>query len=77
MGNENSQPEGLEINKKSVEVTDFWNLYNGEINSENTKVNVSIFEENTSKLPFYDANVNKTALHKFIEVILKIKTLSC
>lgn len=31
MGNDHSQLKGLEIDNKSIEVTDFWTLYAGEV----------------------------------------------
>jgi SCY1-like protein 3 len=45
MGNESSQLKNLEINKKAVEVADFWSLFNAEVheNESNNRL-VSIFQ---------------------------------
>lgn len=49
MGNDQSQLKGLEIDKKTIEITDFWSLYSGEILNENENTNcmnlmISIFQ---------------------------------
>lgn len=42
MGNEQSHMPGLEIEKKAVEVTDFYTHYSASLNCDN-KANVSVF----------------------------------
>lgn len=47
MGNDHSQLKGLEIDNKSIEVTDFWTLYSGELpadgSSDKKSVPISLF----------------------------------
>ncbi|XP_058058455.1 protein-associating with the carboxyl-terminal domain of ezrin [Anopheles bellator] len=48
MGNEQSQLKGVEINKKAIQVTDYWSVYNGELpNTNGTVGNISIFQGET------------------------------
>lgn len=35
MGNDQSHIKGIEIDKKAIESTDFWSIYNGELKNEN------------------------------------------
>lgn len=45
MGNDQSQIKGLEIDKKAVEVTDFWSIYPGELRNKNClTTSVTIFQ---------------------------------
>lgn len=45
MGNESSQLKGLQIDKKAIEVTDFWSLYSGSIpNGEHQTTQIAIFQ---------------------------------
>lgn len=45
MGNDHSQMKGLEIDSQSVEVTDFWTLYSGELpNAEGKASFISLFQ---------------------------------
>ena len=47
MGNEQSQLKGLVINKKAIEVTDYWSLYYGEIPNNGQASHISIFQGET------------------------------
>lgn len=47
MGNDQSRLKGLEISKKALQVTDYWSQYNGEIPTEATVSNISIFQGET------------------------------
>lgn len=44
MGNETSQLKGLQIDKRSVEVTDFWSLYSGVVPNGEQQTPISIFQ---------------------------------
>lgn len=44
MGNESSQLKGLQIDKKSIEVTDFWSLYSGTIPNGEHSTHIAIFQ---------------------------------
>lgn len=66
MGNEKSAPSGLEIDEKSVEITDFWIHYTAHINDYNAeKVSVFISEPSLH----YNANFgNPSPLEKAAKV---------
>lgn len=51
MGNDQSHLKGLQIEKKSIEVTDYWSLYNGEIPNDNQSTLISIFQGETIITP--------------------------
>lgn len=45
MGNDQSNIKGLEIDKKAIESTDFWAIYNGELHNENNPTTlITIFQ---------------------------------
>lgn len=44
MGNESSQLKGLQIDKKSIEVTDFWSLYAGSIPNGEHSTQIAVFQ---------------------------------
>lgn len=45
MGNDHSQLKGVEIDSQSVEVTDFWTLYSGELpNGDEKSTVISLFQ---------------------------------
>lgn len=44
MGNETSQLKGLQIDKKSIEVTDFWSLYSGVVPNGDQSTSISVFQ---------------------------------
>lgn len=45
MGNDQSNLKGLEIDKKAIESTEFWSIYNGELHNENQPTTlITIFQ---------------------------------
>lgn len=45
MGNDQSHLKGLEIEKKAIDVTDFWQIYSGELKNENSlTTSITIFQ---------------------------------
>lgn len=45
MGNDQSNIKGLEVDKKAIDSTEFWSIYNGELKSENTPTKlITIFQ---------------------------------
>lgn len=45
MGNDQSHIKGLEVDKKAVESTDFWSIYNGKLKNENSPTTlITIFQ---------------------------------
>lgn len=45
MGNDQSHIKGLEVDKKSINSTDFWSIYNGELHNENKPTTaITIFQ---------------------------------
>uniref|UniRef100_U5EYE9 Putative transferase transferring phosphorus-containing groups n=1 Tax=Corethrella appendiculata TaxID=1370023 RepID=U5EYE9_9DIPT len=55
MGNENSQLKGLEINRKSIEITDFWSLYDGQVLNNQQRL-LSIFQGQVGTEQFLNQN---------------------
>lgn len=45
MGNDQSHTKGLEIDKKAIQTTDFWSIYNGEVRNKNSPAtSITIFQ---------------------------------
>lgn len=70
MGNDQSQLKGLEIDKKAIEVTDYWTTFAAEIVNDNRVNKITIFQGET----IIDANLwgNNGPLEKSTKVIFLI-----
>lgn len=63
MGNEQSQIKGLQIDKRPLEVTDFWSIYSGEVPNENSLATlITIFQSN--EIITGQLWINKTPLQR-------------
>lgn len=82
MGNENSQLKGLVIDKKAIEVTDFWSLYSGVLpNGDHHPTQISIFQGEpvvsgqlwTTKSPLERATLN-LKIHRHPSILRFVKS---
>lgn len=67
MGNEQSHIKGLEIDKKAIEVTDFWSLYTATVPHDDIKTPISIFQGGET-LVLGQLWVNQSPLERAIKV---------
>lgn len=44
MGNDQSHVKGLEVDKRAIESTDFWAVYNGKVKNESSQTLITIFQ---------------------------------
>lgn len=66
MGNEHSQMNGLELEEKAIEITDYWTLYSALLNTSSGETRLSIFKGE----PVVQGQLwaNKTPLEKAAKV---------